>query len=120
MVTEGSTERSTLLRSPFPSVGRLHLAANLPTREVARSRVRWRDTIVGVDIHIRGSRGQVLQQSAHRFARKGSDELRRVEVSLAQDSIEPTATARRRRWTADRIQPDDDPAPRVVGSQIDV
>src|SRR2546425_12147151 len=81
-----STERSTLLRSPCPSVGRLHLAANLPTREVARARVRWRDTIIGVDIHIGGSRGQVLQQSAHRFARKGSDELRRVEVSLGQDA----------------------------------
>src|SRR3989441_12534214 len=100
MVTEGSTERSTLLRSPFPSVGRLHLAANLPTREVARARVRWRDTIIGVDIHIGGSRGQGLQQSAHRFARKGSDELRRVEVSLGQDAVEATATRRRRRGDA--------------------
>src|SRR3989442_3019305 len=111
MVTEGSTERSTLLRSGFPSVGRLHLAANLPTREVARSRVRWRDTIVGVDIHIRGSRGQVLQQSAHRFAHKGADELRRVEGSFGQDAAEVTATGRRRRWTADWITPNHDHAP---------
>src|SRR5207245_11052257 len=99
MVTGGSTERSTLLRSPFPSVGRLHLAANLPTREVARARVRWRDTIVGVDIHIGGSRGQVLQQSAHRFARKGSDELRRLEVPLGQEAGETPASGRRRRGT---------------------
>src|SRR2546428_13421906 len=102
MVTEGSTERSTLLRSPFPSVGRLHLAANLPTGEVARARVRWRDTIIGVDIHIGGSRGQVLQQSAHRFARKGADELRRVEVSFGQESVGGNATRRPRRGAPER------------------
>src|SRR3989442_78519 len=87
-----STERSTPLRSPCPSVGRFHLAANLPTGEIARSRVRRRDAIIRVDIHIGGSRSQGFHQGAHRFARQGSDELRRVEVALSQNAIEATAT----------------------------
>src|SRR6059036_3119858 len=115
-----STERSTPLRSPCPSVGRFHLAANLPTGEIARSRVRRRDTIIRVDIHISGSRSEVFHQGAHRFARKGSDELRRVEAALSQNAIEATATRRRGRRTADGIQPDDDRARRVGVSEMDV
>src|SRR2546425_12285162 len=103
---ESSTERSTLLRSRFPSVGRFHLAPDLAAREVARSRVRWRYAIVGVNIHIGGSRSQVLQQGAHRLARQGADELRRVEVSLGQDAVEATAPGRRRRGAPPREQPE--------------
>src|SRR2546425_12296373 len=102
---ESSTERSTLLRSRFPSVGRFHLAPDLAAREVARSRVRWRYAIVGVNIHIGGSRSQVLQQGAHRLARQGADELRRVEVSLGQDAVEATAPGRRRRGAPDPETP---------------
>src|SRR5438093_10855004 len=83
-----STERSTHLKSPCPSVGRVHLAANLPTGEIARSRVRRRNAIIRVDIHIAGSRSQVFHQAAHRFARKRSDELRRVEFASSQNTIQ--------------------------------
>src|SRR5207247_6958251 len=61
-------------RSPS-SVGRLDLAADLAAREVARSRVRGRDAIVRVDIHIDGSTGHVLEQVAHRVSREGTDEV---------------------------------------------
>src|SRR2546426_11754262 len=84
-----STERSTLLKSPCPSVGRFHLAANLPTGEIARSRVRRRDAIIRVDIHIGGSRSQVFPQGAQRFARKGADQLRLAESALSPNATEP-------------------------------
>src|SRR5256884_1182289 len=115
-----STERSTPLRSPCPSVGRFHLAANLPTGEIARSRVRRRDAIIRVDIHISGSRSQVFHKGAHRLARKGSNDLRGVEVAWSQNAIEATATRRRGGGTADGIQPDDDRARRVGVSEMDV
>src|SRR2546422_11058051 len=95
-----STERSTRLRSPCPSVGRFHLAANLPTGEIARSRVRRRDAIIRVDIHIGGSRRQAFHQRAHRVSGKGSDELPRVEDALSPNAIVATAPKRRRRGGA--------------------
>src|SRR3989442_9880662 len=94
---QSSTERSTLLRSRFPSVGRFHLAPDLAAREVARSRVRWRDAIVGVNIHIGGSRSQVLQQGAHRLSPPGGDELPRGEGSFGPDALETTPPRRPRR-----------------------
>src|SRR3989441_13011921 len=114
---ESSTERSTLLRSRFPSVGRFHLAPDLAAREVARSRVRWRDAIVGVNIHIGGSRSQVLQQGAHRLGPPGGDAPCRRAASFGPDAVETAAPRGRRRGGPPREKPHEEGGPGGGGSR---
>src|SRR5437667_11494130 len=93
-------------RSPS-SVGRLDLAADLAAGEVARSRVRGRDAIVRVDIHIGGSTGHVLEQVAHRVPREGTDEVCGAEIPFGEDAVERLASRSSRRRRANRLEPDD-------------
>src|SRR6059058_477909 len=73
-------------RSPS-SVGRLDLAADLAARKVARSRVRGRDAIVRVDIHIGGSTGHVLEQVAHRVPRRGPTKFAALKSPSARTPL---------------------------------
>src|SRR5437667_4240133 len=106
-------------RSPS-SVGRLDLAADLAAGEVARSRVRGRDAIVRVDVHIGGSTGHVLEQVAHRVPREGTDEVCGAEIPLGEDPVETAATRGSRRRPANRIEPYDDRARGIRVPEVDM